>query len=359
MLGTCAGYTLGLNAVSPTLPAEGLAESGPAPGALPAPPAKAPAAPTSMGGQIAAYMHLSKFRLCLLVVFSEAAAFLVARPLQREWMLFAVAAFGTLASAMGANALNQFVERERDARMFRTMNRPLPSGKLTPSQALGWGLAASLFGVGVLWFTVNWLAGALAALTIVTYVLAYTPLKPASASNTLAGAVVGALPPMIGWAAARGGLDPGAFIVATILFLWQVPHFLSLAWMYRDDYKRGGFVMLPSVASPVVTARVALIYAVALIPIGLLPTLVGISTWAYGIVALCAGLYLTQAAITFAIAQTNPAARKLFISSLLYLPVVLAAMVALPQAPAKDSGAQWRVIEHGAPPPTGRLGLDS
>lgn len=304
-------------------------------------------------------MHLSKFRLCLLVVFSEAAAYLVARPLERDWPLFGVAALGTLASAMGANALNQFVERGRDARMYRTMNRPLPAGRLTPSQALGWGIAASIFGAGVLTFNVNWLAGALAAATTVTYVLAYTPLKPASAGNTLAGAVVGALPPLIGWAAARGTLEAGSLIIAGILFAWQVPHFLSLAWLYREDYQRGGFVMLPSVGSPGLTARVSLVYALALLPLGLMPTIVGISSWVYGLTALAGGLLIAAAAVQFTVVQSNAAARRLFGASLAYLPIVLGAMVAFPQPLPRSSGAQWLVVEQNQPAPPAQPTVDA
>ena len=193
---------------------------------------------------LSSYLELGKARLSTLVVATTAVGFAVA-PGRFDALLFAWTLLGTTLAALGANSLNQWAERERDALMERTRTRPLPSGRLAAREALAAGVLESLGGVALLAALVNLLTALLAAFVILLYVLVYTPMKSRSHLNTLVGAVCGAIPPMMGWTAVTGALDPGAYILAAVLFVWQIPHFLALAWLYREDYQRGGYKMLP------------------------------------------------------------------------------------------------------------------
>jgi len=235
---------------------------------------------------------------------------------------------GTSLVGAGAGALNQFTEREHDALMKRTENRPLPAGRLAPRGALQLGLTAAIGGVAYLSLFTNSLAGLLATLTLLTYLLLYTPLKRVTPFATVIGGVPGALPPMIGWAAVTGELSMGAWSLFFILFFWQMPHFLALAWMYRKDYARAGFQML-SVADPsgVVVGRQILVYCIALLAAALMPTMVGILAITYftGALILSAGFLVLG--IQFYRNRTSSNARKLFFASLLYLSALIALMI--------------------------------
>src|SRR5437773_5307657 len=200
----------------------------------------------SVRGRVLDFAELFKARLTLLVLLTTAAGFyLVAESPINYAALFRVV-FGTAAAAAGAAALNQWWERKADALMNRTRMRPVPAGRMRPAEALALGLVLSIFGVGYLAVTCNALSAVLAAITIAIYIFGYTPLKRASTANTVVGAIPGAIPPVIGWAAAMGAIDSGAWSLFAILLLWQLPHFFAIAWMYREDYSRAGFRMISS-----------------------------------------------------------------------------------------------------------------
>ena len=235
---------------------------------------------------------------------------------------------GTALAASGAAALNQVFEVELDGRMRRTCNRPLPGGRMSVDEALIIGIFCSVTGILWLSLAINFNAAFLSALTIGTYVFVYTPLKRVTALNTIVGAIPGALPPVIGWAAARGRVDFECWILFAILFLWQMPHFLAISWLYREDYKRAGFVMLtgndPDCS---VTGRQALIYTIGLTCVSLLPAVLQVTTLWYFPLALVTGGYFIWMAFQFAIAGSELAARRLFMASIIYLPMTLAALV--------------------------------
>ena len=191
------------------------------------------------------YADLGKARLSALVVTTAALGFVMASAVSLDWALLGWTLLGTTLAAWSANALNQVFERHRDARMKRTRGRPIPSGRIGAPHALGAAILALGMGLTVLVAMVNVLTAVLALLTTLLYVLVYTPLKTRTTLNTLIGSVVGAIPPVMGWTAVTGQLDPGAWVLGTVLFVWQIPHFLALAWLYREDYKRGGYRMLP------------------------------------------------------------------------------------------------------------------
>jgi len=237
------------------------------------------------------------------------------------------AVLGTALVAAGASALNMFMERERDTRMPRTWGRPLPSGRLSAPEVLAFGIATTALGLGWLAAFTTPLATLLAALTSATYLGLYTPLKRVTTLNTHFGAVPGALPALIGWAAARDTLDAPAWTLFLIVYLWQLPHFLSIAWLYRADYARGGFRMLPS-ADPLglVTARQALLGALALVPVSLLPTYAGFAGGLYLVAALFLGAWFVARAASFLLARTEARARALMRASLVYLPLLLLAL---------------------------------
>ena len=235
---------------------------------------------------------------------------------------------GTALVAGGTNAWNQIRERDVDARMARTRRRPLPAGRLTPGVAAWFASTIAVGGVVFLALTVNLLTAGLAALTFASYVLLYTPLKRLTSLNTLIGAVPGALPIVGGWTAAGGALGPAVWALFWILFLWQLPHFLALAWLYRDDYRAGGLRML-SVTDDGGrdTGRMALLYAAALLPISLLPTLLGVTGAWYFFGALALGVVYVGAGAGLLLAATPTRAWRLFFISIVYLPALLTLMV--------------------------------
>ena len=242
--------------------------------------------------------------------------------------LLAQTLLGTALVAGGTNALNQLRERDVDGVMNRTRGRPLPSGRLSPRAAGVFAGVISLAGVAYLAWVVNLLTAGLAALTLVSYVGLYTPLKRRTTLNTLVGAVPGALPIVGGWTAAGGTLGPAVLALFWILFLWQLPHFLALAWIYREDYRRGGLAML-SVVDPDGrhTGRMMLLYAMALLPVSLLPTLLGVTGALYFFGALALGLAYAGVAVAMTTAVTTARAWRVFLVSIVYLPALLTLMV--------------------------------
>jgi protoheme IX farnesyltransferase len=231
--------------------------------------------------------------------------------------------------AAGASVLNQFWERVPDALMRRTAGRPLPAGRIDPDLALLAGVGLGVAGLIELAWAVNALTAALAALALAGYVFVYTPLKRVSSLATVVGAVPGALPPMMGWCAVRGEVDLAAWVLFGILFFWQMPHFLAIAWICREDYARGGFPMLPVIdPGGVWTARQSILYGAALVPVSLLPSLLGLTGRLYFGGALALGVAYLGFCLAFAHRRSTAAARRLMLSSLLYLPAILLAMLA-------------------------------
>lgn len=272
--------------------------------------------------------ELVKARLSLLTLATAMAGFALGVKGSWDWLLLAATLGGTALSAAGAAALNQWWEREHDGLMKRTRQRPLPAGRMASSDALVAGLVLSASGTLCLALFANPLSAVLAAATIVFYVLVYTPLKRVTPLNTIIGAVPGALPPLIGWTAARGSINAEGLTLFAILFLWQMPHFLAIAWLYRDDYEQAGFKMLSQGdESGSVTGRQAVIYSLALLVVSLLPSVFFGYSPVYFYGALTLGIGFTALAGLFAAHGTVAAARALFLGSIAYLPLLLGLMV--------------------------------
>lgn len=286
------------------------------------------ARPEAQRGPLANLLELGKARLSALVLMTTAVGFVLAEPGPIAWAPFLVTLAGTALAALGANAWNQILEAPRDARMLRTQRRPLPSGALSRSAAVWFATGCTLVGPLLLGVLVNWLAAFLALATLLIYVGLYTPMKVRTPLNTLVGAVCGAIPPMVGWSAAAGDLGAGAWVLAAILFVWQIPHFLALAWMYRDDYERGGFRMLPVIdRDGRATCQATLLYSVTLIPAAMMLTLTGATGVTYAIAAAALGAALSLLAWRFHRERTYARARAVFLASVIYLPLLLALMV--------------------------------
>ena len=279
-------------------------------------------------------VELTKARLSLAVVLTAAVGYLLAGGVEVHWWRLLWTVLGTALAAGCANGLNQVMEAARDARMCRTRGRPLPSGRITRRAAVLWSVGMGLAGCALLATCVNLLTAGLAVAAIAIYLLLYTPLKPRSTLNTLVGAVCGALPPMMGWAGATGRLDTGAWALALILFIWQVPHFMALAWLYRQDYRRGGFRMLPAIdPRGRLVGPVALLYSLALVPAALTVTLLGLAGAVYALGSIALGLWLILISARFHRRLTSACARRLFVTSVIYLPVLFGLM-ALDRGPA-------------------------
>ena len=272
---------------------------------------------------------LVKARLSLLVLITTLVGFLLGWKGPFDWVLLTATLLGTALCAAGASALNQWWERDIDATMKRTMDRPLPARRMRPVDALLFGLFFSTTGIAILALFTNWDAAFLAFATIAIYILVYTPMKRISSLNTLVGAVPGALPPLIGWMAARGNYDLEGCLLFAILWFWQMPHFLAIAWMYKDDYAQGGFVMLtandPECAT---TSRQALLYSFCLLLVTLVPGVLGFNSPVYFFGALVLGLAFSGFALHFIRRRNRHAARNLFFASIVYLPVLLGLLVA-------------------------------
>jgi heme o synthase len=290
----------------------------------PVPLAAAPRSPAV----VADYMELAKPRLNLLVVVTSAGGFYLGAGGTPSLFPLVAASVGTALVAGGASALNQVYERDTDALMDRTRSRPLPAGRVAPEDARTFGLALSAVGLGILGSVTNVLAALLALATLIVYLAVYTPLKRRSPVATLVGAVPGALPPLIGWTAGRGAATLEGWVLFAIVFLWQIPHFMAISWIYRDDYRKAGFPMLSVLESDGHrTGLHAVFYAAALLPVSLAPTAVGLAGWTYFWIALVLGVALLWAATRFASTRSDASARLLFFGSITYLPLVWAAMM--------------------------------
>ena len=272
---------------------------------------------------------LVKARLTLLVLLTTLVGFYIGwRGVPMNYWLMFHSLLGTALVAAGAAALNQLLEREHDARMRRTASRPLPSGRLQPVTVMLFGGACSVAGLVYLALLVNALTAVIGAVTLVSYLFIYTPLKRLTWLNTAVGAVPGALPPLMGWAAARGELAGGGWALFAILAFWQIPHFFAIAWIYREEYAKAGFKMLPvEDTDGQRTARQAVSHALGLLPVSLLPFLFQLAGPIYLIGALVLGTAFLVTAILFARELTVARARQLFFMSIVYLPLLLAALV--------------------------------
>lgn len=289
---------------------------------------RAAAPSVSWRSRCADYWALTKPEVNSLVLASTLAGFYLASRGPLELLLLIHTLVGTLLVASGTATLNQWVERESDARMRRTANRPLPAARLSSAEALWFGVALAVGGCLWLAIAVNILASLLAFLTLASYLLLYTPLKKRTAYCTLVGAFPGAMPPLIGWAAARGTLSLEAWVLYAILFFWQFPHFLAIAWMYREDYARAGLVMLPA-GDPQgrLAARQILVTSVALLPVSLLPVLLRQMGMTYFFGALVLGLIMLYCGVSTASVRSNLLARRLLLASVFYLPLVFGLMI--------------------------------
>ncbi len=309
-----------------------------------------PIAPLSSRGLVASLVETTKPAIVRLVTITSMVGFaLAAAPLRwttRDLIFTALLCMlGTALSAAGANAINQWMERDRDACMRRTCGRPLPQQRVTPNAVLFIGVLLSILGVGLLLALPTHWPATLSAACVLVYVLAYTPLKPRTTLSTLVGAIPGALPPLIGWTAVShdpglAALDPrlpaphgawGGLILFALMFVWQMPHFLAIAWMYRDDYEKGGYRVLPVLdpsgtrTSRAIALWTALLIPITLAPLALMPTYV---SWPYAVIALATGVVFATRAWTLCRTRERADARSLFIWSVIQLPILLVALVA-------------------------------
>jgi protoheme IX farnesyltransferase len=274
------------------------------------------------------YLMLTKPRITMLILICAAVGFVFGSGTSPRYATLLHALAGTALMASGTSALNQWYEADSDAKMTRTRERPIPAGRLESSRALAFGLLLSGAGFAELWFGTNALAAALGLLTLFSYLLIYTPLKTRSPACTTVGAFPGAMPPLIGYAAARGYLDTDALALFLVLFVWQFPHFYAIAWMYRDDYARGGIRMLPVVEPDgVSTARRILVSSSLLIPVSLAPRLLGMTGRLYAAAAIANGFALFYFGVRLSRDGTFARARRVLLASIVYLPVLFCVMV--------------------------------
>ncbi|HEX6212723.1 MAG TPA: heme o synthase [Methylomirabilota bacterium] len=296
---------------------------------LESPAVPAPALPRVRSRVWADFLALTKPRVNLLVLVTAVIGFHLGQEGGTPLPLLFHMVVGTFLVASGAAVFNQVLERETDGRMRRTRQRPLPDGRIGMAEASLFAAALSAAGILQLGLGANWLAAGVAAVTLLSYALVYTPLKRVTSLATIIGAVPGALPPVIGWAAARNALTVEAWVLFAIVFFWQMPHVLALAWMFREDYERGGVRVLP-VEEPDgrSTARQMVNYSAALVPVSLLPTVVGLTGQVYFAGALVLSLALLLLAVRFAREHSTVRVRQLFFASLGYLPVLWVLMLA-------------------------------
>lgn len=276
----------------------------------------------------AAYFELTKPRITFLIVLTAAAGYFLGATVSVGYASFIHAMVGIALLSSGIAALNQFMERELDGLMRRTAGRPLPSGKLSPVQAFVFGALLTLAAEAYLAVFVNLLTAGLGVFVIAGYLLMYTPLKTRTSLSTVIGAFPGAMPPLMGWTAAAGEVGMGAWILFAILFLWQFPHFLAIAWLYREDYGRAGVLMLPVVEPDGrLTAQQIVLFTLLLIPVSLFPTLIGMSGKVYFYSAIVLGALFLVSSVMAAVTRSNRQARMLLLASVLYLPLLFAVMV--------------------------------
>ena len=291
--------------------------------------AQNPAGSVARSGRTLDFVALTKPRLNLLVLLTTVAGLYLASPNGVPLALAVHTLIGTALVAGGAAALNQVWERETDRRMRRTSGRPLPRGRLGVTEGTWFGVLLAVAGLVELALGATLAAAAVAAVTLISYVLVYTPLKTRTSLATIVGAVPGALPPVIGWAAATGDITLPAIVLFGIVFFWQMPHFLAIAWMYKDDYKNAGIPLLPVVEPDGRrTGRQALLYTAALWPVSLLPALVGLAGAPYSAIATSLGIVFIWLSMVFARDRSHESARQLFLFSITYLPLLLGALVA-------------------------------
>jgi protoheme IX farnesyltransferase len=287
--------------------------------------------PSDVSTVFADYWAMTKPEVNFLIGITTAASFYLASAAELTrfpWISLLHTLVGTLLAASGAAALNQWVEYPFDAKMRRTARRPIAAGRIDPDHALTFGATLSLAGIAYLAVTVGVPASVLALATLAGYLLVYTPLKRVTPMCTLVGAVPGAAPPLIGWAAARGHLDPEAWLLFAIVFFWQFPHFMSIAWMYRDDYDRAGYVVLPEGLSRSRVVRVqTLLPLLALVLVSLFPAYNGQPRLFYGIGALALGVGFLYFGLRFTHRRSGSSARQLLMASIIYLPAMLILLI--------------------------------
>lgn len=287
-----------------------------------------PATVEAAGGRLRAFLELTKPGITRMVLVTTAAGFYMASAGTIDWIRFLNTLIGVGLVASAASGLNQWAERDADRRMIRTQGRPLPSGRVDRSAAFAFSILLASVGANWLFLLVGLTPALVVAATLATYVLVYTPLKRRTWWSTIVGALPGALPILAGWTAGGGGLDAAGFALFGILFLWQMPHFYALAWIYREDYVRGGFRMLSAQdESGVRTARQALLFALVLVPVSVLPALLGVSGPAYAAGATVLGVAYATLAVALLVRRSNRRAWRLFFASVVYLPAVLVLMV--------------------------------
>ncbi|HKQ99679.1 MAG TPA: heme o synthase [Pyrinomonadaceae bacterium] len=282
----------------------------------------------SLRERLLAYVDLTKPRITFLIVLTAAAGFCLGAKGRLDYTRFAHAMIGIALLSSGIATLNQYMERELDALMRRTMTRPLPSGKLGAIEALVFGAALTLMAEVYLALLVNPLTAMFGLTVIAGYLFMYTPLKTRTTLSTVVGAFPGAMPPLMGWTSAADDVTVGAWVLFAILFLWQFPHFLAIAWMYREDYGRAGIRMLPVVEPEGrITGQQIVAYTLMLLPVSLLPTLIGISGRVYFYGAILLGTLFLVSSISAAVSKSRQQARRLLLASVLYLPLLFGLMV--------------------------------
>ena len=278
--------------------------------------------------RVADYIELTKPRITFLIVLTAAAGFALASTARVDYPAMLTAMVGIALLSSGIATLNQYMEKDLDALMRRTANRPLPTGKLLPWEALAFGVGLTVLAEVYLAVLVNPLSAVIGLTVISGYLFGYTPLKTRTSLSTFVGAFPGAVPPLIGWASARGSIGVEAWVLFAILFLWQFPHFLAIAWMYREDYTRAGILMLPVVEPDGrVTGQQIVLYTVMLLPVSLLPTLLGTAGKIYFVGAIIFGLAFLYFSVRAAFSKSRQAARQLLLASVIYLPLLFILMV--------------------------------
>jgi protoheme IX farnesyltransferase len=284
-------------------------------------------ATTSATRRVADFCELTKPRIVLMVLITAFVGYYAGSGNVPDYVQLVEMLLGTALAAGGTLTLNQFLERDTDAMMDRTCRRPLPDGRLQPNDALWFGIVLTSLGLFYLALSVNWLSAFVAAAITLTYLLAYTPMKRFSSLCVPVGAVPGALPPVIGWVAARGELSVDAWVLFAIMFLWQIPHTLAIACLYREDFAKAGIQFLPVIEPDgESTNRQIIVHCLALLVVGLLPTLIGLAGAIYFVVAFLLGIGFLASGVSLVMAPSRTGARRLLFASLIYLPALLLVM---------------------------------
>jgi protoheme IX farnesyltransferase len=290
----------------------------------------APTSSFTIASKIRDYMMLIKFSLSFMVVFSAVVSYLLApKVVQYDWLMIILLFIAGFLVTGSANAVNQVVEKDTDALMKRTAKRPVASGRMSPAEAWSFAVVAGLIGAGILWYFFNMLSAGIAAFSWFVYAFMYTPLKKISSVSVLVGAIPGALPCLIGWAAGQDELSAGGWVLFAIQFFWQFPHFWAIAWIAHNDYAKAGFKLMPSVEGPTKYSAIqSIIYSLVLVPIGVLPYLLKMSGVVSFWIVLAANLYMVWLSIQLYRQMTVVAARRVMFGSYIYLAVVLLSLLA-------------------------------